>query len=109
MITNKEIEEFDEMKCYFFIDMVGGILWRSSHDAAHGRCEITREMQEDLQLLSEKQQYCVQQLTNRDLYDYYKEKKSKNSYRFLFSEAEKQKWSYSRLWFHRSKLDLIRL
>jgi len=47
--------------------------------------------------------------TYRDLYNYFKlQKKSKNSYRFLFNETEKLKWSCSRLWFYRSKVDLIR-
>ena len=66
MITEedkKEIDELDEVKSYFLIDMIGGILWRTNHDAGHGRITITTEMQGELNDLSEKQQYCVQQLT----------------------------------------------
>jgi len=55
----KEIENFDEMTCYFFIDMIGGIIWRTNHDAGHGRYEITPSMQKDLEAMSEKQVYCV--------------------------------------------------
>ena len=49
-------------------------------------------------------------VTYRDLYNYFKlQKKSKNSYRFLFNDVEKQKWSCSRLWHYESGIDLIRL
>jgi hypothetical protein len=47
--------------------------------------------------------------TYKDLYDYYKKKKSKNSYRFLFNDVEKQRWSCLRLWFYKSNIDLIRI
>jgi hypothetical protein len=47
--------------------------------------------------------------TYKDLYDYYKQKKSKNSYRFLFNDVEKQRWSCLRLWFYKSNIDLIRI
>lgn len=46
--------------------------------------------------------------TFKDLYDHFKSKKSKNSYRFLFSEAEKLKWSYFRLISNKSMVDLIK-
>jgi hypothetical protein len=47
--------------------------------------------------------------TYKDLYNYFKlQKKSKNSYRFLFNEVEKQKWSCLRLNFYKSGIDLIR-
>jgi hypothetical protein len=46
--------------------------------------------------------------TYKDLYDFFKKKKSKNSYRFLFDDVEKQKWSYLRLNFYKSGIDLIR-
>ena len=47
--------------------------------------------------------------TNRDLYKYFKDKKkSKTSYRFLFNDVEKQKWSSFRLKSDKSMIDLIR-
>lgn len=47
--------------------------------------------------------------TFREMYDFFKtQKKSKNSYRFLFSDVEKQKWSSLRLKSHKSMIDLIR-
>lgn len=47
--------------------------------------------------------------TFKDLYNYFKtEKKSKNSYRFLFNDIEKLKWSSLRLNTFKSKIDLIR-
>lgn len=47
--------------------------------------------------------------TFKDLYNYFKtQKKSKNSYRFLFNDAEKLKWSSLRLNTFKSKIDLIR-
>lgn len=47
--------------------------------------------------------------TYQDLYNYFKtKKKSRNSYRFLFNDIEKLKWSYLRLGFYESKVDLIR-
>ena len=47
--------------------------------------------------------------TFKDLYNYFKtEKKSKNSYRFLFNDTEKLKWSSLRLNTFKSKIDLIR-
>jgi hypothetical protein len=66
MINNKDkkkIEEMDELTSYFFIDMIGGILWRTAHDASHGRFDITPEMQEELDNIREQQVYCVQQLS----------------------------------------------
>jgi hypothetical protein len=58
----KKVDEFDEVTAYFFIDMIGGILWRTNHDASHGRITITPGMQEDLNKMREMQEYCVQQL-----------------------------------------------
>ena len=58
----KRIDEFDEATTYFFIDLIGGIIWRTNHDAGHGRVVITPEMQAELTELSEQQQYCVSQL-----------------------------------------------
>ena len=47
--------------------------------------------------------------TFREMYNYFKsQKKSKNSYRFLFNEAEKLKWSCLRLMSYKSNIDLIR-
>lgn len=57
-----KIEGFDEVTAYFFIDMIGGILWRTNHDAGHGRITITPEMQNDLNKMAEMQKYCVDQL-----------------------------------------------
>ena len=48
--------------------------------------------------------------TYKDLYDHFKtQKKSKNSYRFLFTDLEKDKWSCLRLNSHQSKIDLVRV
>ena len=48
--------------------------------------------------------------TFKDLYDYFKtKKKSKNSYRFLFNDVEKLKWSSFRLMSSKSMIDLIRV
>ena len=42
-------------------------------------------------------------------YNHFKtKKKSKNSYRFLFNDVEKLKWSSLRLKSNKSKIDLIR-
>jgi hypothetical protein len=47
--------------------------------------------------------------TFREMYDFFKtKKKSKNSYRFLFNDVEKLKWSSLRLMSNRSMIDLIR-
>ena len=47
--------------------------------------------------------------TYKDLYKYFKtKKKSKNSYRFLFNDTEKLKWSYFSLKSNKSMIDLIR-
>jgi len=47
--------------------------------------------------------------TFKDMYNYFKsQKKSRNSYRFLFNEAEKLKWSCLRLQSYKSNIDLIR-
>jgi len=47
--------------------------------------------------------------TFKDMYNYFKsQKKSRNSYRFLFNEAEKLKWSCLRLMSYKSGIDLIR-
>lgn len=65
MITEEEkikINEFDEHTAYFFIDAIGGILWRTRHDASHERLDITPEMQKALDEMQEQQVYCVQQL-----------------------------------------------
>jgi hypothetical protein len=65
MITEdkKEIEGFDEAMSYFFIDAIGGFIWRTNHDIGHGRYEMTPEMQKNLTEMFEKQQYCVKQLS----------------------------------------------
>jgi hypothetical protein len=48
--------------------------------------------------------------TYKDLYNHFKtKKKSKYSYRFLFNDVEKQKWSYFNLKSHKSMIDLIRV
>lgn len=47
--------------------------------------------------------------TYKDLYNYFKKSKSRNSYRFLFNSTEKEKRSYLRFKFYRSEIDLIRL
>lgn len=57
------IDEFNEYTAYFFIDMIGGILWRTNHDASHGRLDITPETQKGMEEMREQQVYCVQQLT----------------------------------------------
>jgi IS605 OrfB family transposase len=45
----------------------------------------------------------------KELYNHFKtKKKSKNSYRFLFSDAEKAKWSSFRLKSNKSNIDLIK-
>jgi hypothetical protein len=65
MITEeekKQIEEFDEAKLYFLIDMIGGIIWRTQHDIGHGRYTMTPEMHKGLEEISEKQKFCLQQL-----------------------------------------------
>ncbi len=47
--------------------------------------------------------------TFKEMYDFFKtKKKSKNSYRFLFNDVEKQKWSSLRLMSNKSMIDLIR-
>ena len=47
--------------------------------------------------------------TYQDLYNYFKtKKKSKYSYRFLFNDTEKLRWSYLRFKFYGSGVDLIR-
>jgi IS605 OrfB family transposase len=47
--------------------------------------------------------------TFKELYNYFKtKKKSKNSYRFLFNDVEKLKWSSLRLKSNKSMIDLIR-
>lgn len=47
--------------------------------------------------------------TFKEMYNYFKaKKKSKPSYRFLFNDAEKLKWSCLRLQSNRSNIDLIR-
>jgi hypothetical protein len=58
-----KIEGFDEVTTYFFIDMIGGILWRTNHDVSHGRYPMTPEMIIELAELREQQEYCVQQLS----------------------------------------------
>jgi len=48
--------------------------------------------------------------TFKNLYDYFKtKKKSKNSYRFLFNDVEKLKWSSFRLMSSKSMIDLVRV
>jgi hypothetical protein len=66
MITEadkKKIESFDEHIAYFFIDAIGGMIWRTNHDASHGKINMTPEIQEDLDQMREQQQYCVQLLS----------------------------------------------
>ena len=46
--------------------------------------------------------------TFKEMYEFFKtKKKSKNSYRFLFNDVEKQKWSSFRLMSYKSMIDLI--
>ncbi|MCB1713370.1 MAG: hypothetical protein KDH96_13160 [Candidatus Riesia sp.] len=45
--------------------------------------------------------------TYRDLYNLFKEKKTVNSYRFLFNDNEKQRWSFFRLKSSKSMIDLV--
>jgi hypothetical protein len=48
--------------------------------------------------------------TNKELYNHFKDKKkSKNSYRFLFNDVEKQKCSSFRLKSIKSLIDLIEI
>ena len=46
--------------------------------------------------------------TYKDVYNYFKQKKSKNSYRFLFNDVEKERWSCFSLKSQSSMVDLIR-
>jgi len=65
MITDerkKLIEEFDEVKSYFFIDAIGAFRWRMSHDASHGRIDMTSRLENEIKDMYEEQTYCVQQL-----------------------------------------------
>ena len=48
-------------------------------------------------------------MTFKEMHDYFKtKKKSKSSYRFLFNDNEKLKWSSFRLKSHKSRVDLVR-
>jgi hypothetical protein len=60
--TKTELSNFNEVETFFFIDSVGGFIWRIHHDAGHGRVTITPEMNEELNTLAEKQKFCVDQL-----------------------------------------------
>lgn len=66
-MTEKEKLEFDafsEMMLYFFINAIGGIIWRTNHDIySHGRYPMTPEIEQDLKDMSEKQVYCVSLLS----------------------------------------------
>ena len=59
----KKIDGFDEVMHYFYIDVIGGAIWRMNHDASHGRMTITPKLHEEMKEMSGLQQYCVQQLT----------------------------------------------
>jgi hypothetical protein len=66
MITDErkqQIQELDECNAYFFIDLIGGILWRTRHDASHGRVNITPAMEQELVDMFEEQVFCIQQLS----------------------------------------------
>jgi len=93
-----EIDGFSEVLAFFYIDTIGGIIWRTNHDASHGRYEITSAMQTDLENMSKLQQYCVQTLTkfgidpesakNRPDGDYWKWFDHWNSWRDNMSNEE---------------------
>ena len=59
----KEVEGYNECKLFFTVDGIGGIIWRTNHDASHGRFEITPTMQEELEHLHEYQKYAVSLLS----------------------------------------------
>jgi len=42
------LENGPEVSVYLFIDQLGGFLWRTHHDAAHGRIKITEKLQKDI-------------------------------------------------------------
>jgi len=58
-----EINGFDELMSFMYIDAIGGIIWRTNHDVSHGRYEMTDGMRAELTMMSQLQQYCVQQLS----------------------------------------------
>ena len=60
--AKQQIDGFDEVMHYFYIDVIGGAIWRMNHDVSHGRMVMTSKIQEEMQELSELQQYSVQQL-----------------------------------------------
>ena len=33
----KDVAKFDEINCYFLINLIVGVVWRHNHDASHGR------------------------------------------------------------------------
>ena len=93
-----KIDKFNEVISYFFIDTIGGFIWRTNHDAGHGRLTITPELQAELTDLSEQQQYCVSQLSkfgvdpesakNRPEGDYWKWFKHWNDWHHGMSDEE---------------------
>ena len=65
MITDERkqlIENFDEVKSYFFIDGIGAFIWRMNHEASHGRVNMTPDIQEGMSNMYEEQVYCAKQL-----------------------------------------------
>ena len=48
-----------EVDLYFIINMLGGYIWRTNHNVAHGRLEITKSMAEDLIEAQYVIEYCV--------------------------------------------------
>ena len=39
-----QVKEFSEVELFFYIDGIGGILWREAHDYADDRFEVTEEV-----------------------------------------------------------------
>ena len=56
--------------------------------------------------IKNKKKHNIQGSTFKDLYTYFK-KKSGDSYRFLFNELEKLKWSYFRLNSYKSMIKVF--
>jgi len=59
----KKIDGFDEVMHYFYIDVIGGAIWRMNHDVSHGRMIMTPKLQKEMKEICGLQQYCAQQLT----------------------------------------------
>jgi hypothetical protein len=58
------IETKNEIKIYFLIDGLGGIIWRLNHDMGDGRIEKSEwpKLDKDIVLMAEVQQYAVAKL-----------------------------------------------